>query len=80
MLAKIELRKAVPSDFKKSKYQLKLGQPYLILDKDHHVLIYDVIKRDLDVNIFKTFLEDGQVYVPLQDYSLKEFLKDDTDD
>lgn len=80
MLAKIELRKAVPEDFKLNNFQLKYGAPYIIVDKDGHVLIHDVIKADLDLFVFKNFLEKGQVFVPLQDYDLQTYLKTQNDD
>ena len=76
MLAKIELRKAVPEDFKIDRFNLKLNQPYLVLDEDGHVRIMDVIRPDLDAFAFKGFLEKGLVYVPLEDHKLKNYLKD----
>ena len=75
MLATLELRKAIPEDFKIDQWNLKLGQPYAVLDEDGHVRIFDVIREDLDLFIFARFIKDGKVYVPLEDYNLKNFLK-----
>jgi len=80
MLATVELRKAIPNDFKIDQWNLKLNQPYVILDDDGHVMVFDVIREDLDVHIFARFIKDGKVYVPLEDYKLKNFIKEVDDE
>jgi len=76
MIAKIEIRPAIPQDFKLDLNVLKVGQPYLILDENHErVLIHDYITHTMDLDIFKIYLDQNRVYVPMSNYSFKQFLK-----
>lgn len=80
MITKIEIREALPSDFKIDDRTLRIGQPFIILDEDlEHVIIHDYIKPSLDQYKFKWFLDHNRVYVPTYNYSMDRFLDSTTD-
>jgi len=74
-LALIEVRKALPEDFKLPGDILKLGQPYFIVDKDNHVLYHYVMTADVDLEIFAEYLKKDMIRVPIEDQKIKAHLR-----
>lgn len=80
MIAKIELRLAVPEDFKVKTHKgqsLKENAIYFIqeMDDDSKMQGCFVLSYEQDLTIFKEMLEAEMIYVPIVDENLVEFLK-----
>lgn len=78
-IKKIELRLASPKDLKRSRNYLKVGQPYVIIEENDIASGVFVLQGDEDPYVLKTFLDRKQIYIPIVNYQLKEYLKEDQD-
>jgi hypothetical protein len=80
MLGKIEMRLAIPEDFKirnGTRDELKQGAIYFVEDMDLEDKMQGcfVLSYAQDLEVFKELLEAEMIYVPLVDENLVEFLK-----
>lgn len=80
MIGKIEMRLAVPEDFKVKTFkgeELKKDVIYFVQDMDDESKMQGcfVLSYDQDLTIFKEMLQAEMIYVPVVDENLVEFLK-----
>lgn len=80
MIKKIELRLAVAEDLKESESRLKVGQPYLVSpDGGENVTGIFVLTGKEDPFILKSYLQEGNLFVPINDWNFMNFIKAETD-
>lgn len=80
MVRKIELRVAVPEDLKKNDRELRIGQAYAICKEEHeNISGLFVLDGNEDVFVLKMYLDAGQLFVPVCNPRLTEFLKEITE-